>query len=80
MPFYGPMSFRVIKTFTLADARLDRDPTRDTEDRRPEGPAPRAVARVFRLHGPAARLELPPGPVRPDARLERGRRRERQVR
>jgi hypothetical protein len=67
MPLHRSMTFRVIRTVTLADGRPDTDAARGADDHGPEGRGAAAEARVFRLHGPAARLELPPGPARPMA-------------
>jgi hypothetical protein len=67
MPLHRSMTFRIIRTFTLAGSWPDTDPPRGLDIRNPESPAAPAAARVFRLHGSAARLEMPPGLGRPEA-------------
>jgi hypothetical protein len=62
------MTFRVIRTFTLTAPKPDADPTGAADRRGQEGVAAPTAARVFRLHGPAARLEMPLGLPRPDTR------------
>jgi hypothetical protein len=62
------MTFRIIRTFTLPAPKPDAGPVGAADRRGQEGAAAQTAARVFRLHGPAARLDMPSGLPRPDAR------------